>query len=192
LVAITDWIDADDWSFTGIESLAIDPGNPDRVYIACGTYTNDWSPTNGASFRSHDRGRTWRRTDMPFKMGGNEDGRSNGERLAVDPTNSSIVFFGSRNAGLWRSVDAGATWSRVMSFPDVATSRSTMSGSNQWSRPVGIAVVLFGPAKSIYAGVSTPEESFYRSDDGGATWSAVSRSIRTAIVRDIVAPVVHR
>src|SRR5690349_9816055 len=31
---LTDWIDADHWSDTGIESIAIDPSDPNRVYMA--------------------------------------------------------------------------------------------------------------------------------------------------------------
>ena len=68
----------------GVESIAVDPSDPDRVYLACGTYTNPATP-NGAILRSRDRGKTFERTDMPFKFGGNENGRGNGERLAVDP-----------------------------------------------------------------------------------------------------------
>ena len=48
-----------------------------------GTYTQSWA-TNGAMLRSNDRGNTWQRVDMTIKMGGNEMGRSNGERLAVE------------------------------------------------------------------------------------------------------------
>jgi hypothetical protein len=33
-------------------------------------------------------GETWERTPMPFKVAGNEMGRGNGERLAVDPNNN--------------------------------------------------------------------------------------------------------
>jgi photosystem II stability/assembly factor-like uncharacterized protein len=178
---ITDWISGPDWSFTGIESLAVDASNPDRVYLAAGTYTNDWSPTNGAIFRSDDRGRSWRRTDMPFKMGGNEDGRANGERLAVDPNRADTLFFGSRLAGLWKSDDGAASWSRVAGFPDVATSKATLSSNSEWARMVGIVCVLFDarsgrPGKAsttLYAAVSVPTDSIFRSADGGVSWQAV-------------------
>ena len=117
-IAITDWVGGPDWSDSGIESIAIDPSNPDRVYIATGTYTNDWVHTNGNIFRSDDRGRTWPiKAQLPFKNGANEEGRNAGERLAVDPRDGNIVYFGSRNEGLWRSSDAGTTWHRVESFP---------------------------------------------------------------------------
>ena len=180
-IPITDWVSGPDWNFTGIESIAVDPSNPDRVYLAAGTYTNFWSPTNGAIFRSDDRGQTWRRSDLPFKLGGNEDGRSNGERLAVDPNHPDTLFFGSRVAGLWKSGDAGVTWTRVQGFPDVATSDSTRSADGEYGRMVGIVCVAFDPrtggngqpSTAIYAAVSTPQLSLYRSADGGSTWSAV-------------------
>ena len=83
----------------GIESLAADPVDANKVYIAVGMYTGSWAGY-GSILRSKDRGDTWERFDLPIKMGGNEDGRSNGERLAIDPHQPSIIYFGSRKSGL--------------------------------------------------------------------------------------------
>jgi len=178
--ALTDWLGAEDANLTGIESLAIDPADPDRLYLAAGTYTTA-TAGNGAILRSNDRGRSFQRTDLPFKLGGNELGRGNGERLAVDPNDGRVLFFGSRDAGLWRSADRGAHWSRVESFPAVATSE-TAQASNAWRRqPIGIVFVAFEPASgrsgtptpTIYAGVSARGTSLFRSDDGGTRWVPV-------------------
>jgi xyloglucan-specific exo-beta-1,4-glucanase len=173
-IPLTDWIDADHWSDTGIESIAIDPGDPNRVYMAVGTYVTNWAPITGAILRSGDRGKTWQRTDLPFRNGGNEPGRSMGERLVVDPADGNVLFFGSRGAGLWKSTDRAVTWQQVKSFPAIATASSASTGG-QWSRPLGIVFVQFDPkdTKKIYAGVGTKETSIYRSIDGGATWSAM-------------------
>src|SRR5580658_4895294 len=73
-VPILDWVSYKDTNLMGVESIAVDPSDPNRVYLACGTYTNKATP-NGAILRSSDRGRTFERTDVPFKFGGNEDGR---------------------------------------------------------------------------------------------------------------------
>ncbi|HEY0660902.1 MAG TPA: cellulase, partial [Lysobacter sp.] len=180
-VALTDWLGPEDDNLMGIESIAIDPSDPERVYLAAGTYLNP-KVGNGAILRSSDRGRTFQRTDLPFKLGGNEMGRGNGERLAVDPNDGRVLFFGSRSAGLWRSKDAGASWTRVKSFPDIATS-SSAGVQTSWAglQPVGIVFVVFDPASGrpgaatpkVYAGVSTRDTSLYESSDGGATWSAV-------------------
>lgn len=115
---LLDWISYPDMNLMGVESIAVDPSDPDRVYLACGTYTNPGTP-NGAILRSRDRGRSFQRTNVPFKFGGNETGRGNGERLAVDPNDRNIIYLGTRHDGLWKSADAGATWNRVASFPDV-------------------------------------------------------------------------
>lgn len=180
-IPLTDWLGPKDNNLMGIESVAIDPNDPERVYLAAGTYLNA-RVGNGAILRSSDRGRTFQRTDLPFKLGGNEMGRGNGERLAVDPNDGRVLFFGSRGAGLWRSTDRGASWNRMPSFPDIATSASA-GVETAWAgwQPVGIVFVVFDPASGkpgtptpkLYAGVSTRETSLYQSTDGGASWTAV-------------------
>ncbi|AWZ03994.1 carbohydrate-binding protein [Streptomyces sp. ICC1] len=162
--SLTDWIGGADWNLLGIESLATDPVDPNRLYLASGTYTNDWAG-NGAILRSRDQGRTFQRTDLPFKLGGNEDGRSMGERLVVDPSDHGTLYLGTRKNGLWRSTDYGVTWSQVGSFPV----------KNGASSGVGLSFVTFGPSgsRTIYVGVADKTTSLYRSTDGGSTWQAV-------------------
>lgn len=179
---LTDWIGADDSNLLGIESIAVDPSDPQRVYLAAGTYLNE-RVGNGAILRSQDRGRSFQRADLPFKLGGNEMGRGNGERLAVDPNDGRVLFFGSRGKGLWRSQDGGAGWAQVKSFPVVATSASA-GVETSWAglQPVGIVFVSFdpdsgtpgAPTPKVYAGVSTRESSLYESADGGASWTPVA------------------
>ncbi|MGC1378250.1 MAG: hypothetical protein WA821_18610 [Anaerolineales bacterium] len=81
---LLNWVGTDDWNWTGVESLAADPVNPNNLYLAVGTHTNEWASTNGAILHSSDKGNTFTCVDMPFKMGGNMNGRGMGERLAID------------------------------------------------------------------------------------------------------------
>ena len=111
-IPLTDSFGMADVDLTGCESISVDPNDPQRVYLAAGIYSRG----HAAILRSDDQGNTFQRTDVPFKMGGNESGRFNGERLAVDPNDGDILFFGSRRDGLWKSIDRGATWQRVDSF----------------------------------------------------------------------------
>ena len=37
-VPLLDWVDQQRWTYTGIESLAVDPSDPKLVYIAAGSY----------------------------------------------------------------------------------------------------------------------------------------------------------
>ncbi len=164
-IPLTDWVGWDDWNLLGGESIAADPVDANRVYVAAGEYTNFWSPINCAILRSTNQGNTFERIDMPFKLGGNEDGRSIGERLAIDLNKNSILYLGTRNDGLWKSTDYASTWEQVTNFPV----------SNQ------IGFILFDtrsskkgtPSSIIYVGTGDSKTSLYYSKDEGKTWEAV-------------------
>jgi hypothetical protein len=180
-IPLLDWLSPDDWNLTGVESIATDPIDPNRLYLAVGTYTNEWATTNGAILRSTDKGATFTRTNLPFKLGGNMPGRSMGERLAIDPNNDQILYFGARSGnGLWKSTDFGATWAKVTSFTDVGT--YVQDPSNSYTADnVGVVWVTFDPksgtlgsaTKTIYVGVADKTTPLWRSTDGGATWAPV-------------------
>ncbi|HXH16017.1 MAG TPA: hypothetical protein VNJ10_07765 [Sphingomonas sp.] len=159
-------------SYMGIESIAPDPRNADIVYMAAGMGASQ----PAAILRSADRGRTWRTTLVPFAMGGNEDGRGMGERLAVDPNDTRTLFFGSRHDGLWRSRDAGATWAKVASFPVAGLGQPAPRKTHGGVSFVAIDAASGRPgtgSRRIWAGMADPGAvNLYRSDDGGQTWAA--------------------
>lgn len=178
---LLDFLGSSDWSQNGVDALATDPVDPNRLYIAAGMYTNEWDPNNGYIMRSTDKGNTWQSTQLPFKVGGNMPGRSMGERLAIDPNKNNILYFGARSGnGLWKSTDYGVTWNKVTSFTNTGTYVENPSNSYQGDI-MGLAWITFDPTtgtsgnatQTIYAGVADKGSSIYRSTDGGATWSAV-------------------
>jgi hypothetical protein len=149
-VALTDWISESDTGLMGVESRAVDPRNPGTVYMLAGT--SYFSNGKTVIMRSTDYGQHFDLVDVTaqFKAHGNGMGRSNGERLQVDPGSSNVLFVGTRDNGLFKSVDSGATWTHVNGL-NVA---STPNGN-------GISFVLLDPtsvsggtAKRIFVGVS--------------------------------------
>jgi photosystem II stability/assembly factor-like uncharacterized protein len=158
----------------GVISLALDPRDPRQLYLACGSYLQEWSEP-GAILWSPDQGATWNRTPLPFKLGGNQDGRTAGERLAVDPHDGRVLLLGSNQDGLWRSSDQAATWSRVSGFP---------AGS--------LTFVLFDPRSGpdgkatpvIYAGANDlAGPALYHSSDAGKTWAPVPGQPRGLLIQ---------
>lgn len=168
-IPLMDFLTRDDWSDYGIESMAVDPSDAKKLYLATGTYTNDWSG-NGAIYRSNDQGRTFLKTALPFKNGANEDGRSIGERLAVDPNKGSTILFGTRNNGLWRSEDSGATWNADPRFPVTGRTNGAGIGFIIFDRYAG---AHNRGTDVIYAGVARDKDSLYKTEDAGKTWRLI-------------------
>ncbi len=157
-----------EWGYQGIESIAIDPSDSNKVYEAAGEYVL-WSPTT--MLRSNDRGKTWKKANVSFLCGGNDYGRSVDERLVVDPNKGSTLLMGTRTSGLWKSIDSAATWKKVSSFPVTTTSGSTGITFVKFIKDSG----SFGnETPLIFIGVArTHNTNLYYSSDTGKTWQAV-------------------
>ena len=95
-VPLLDSISCDDWNLTGVASVATDPVDPNNVYIAAGTYTNDCTDSEwrDPAFQPIAAS-SWQRTMLPFKLGGNMPGRGAGEQLVVDPNRNSVIYLGA-------------------------------------------------------------------------------------------------
>lgn len=183
-IPLTDWIGWDEYGHTGIISIATDEVDPDRVYLAAGTYTNPgWDPNPAAILRSSDRGRTWQSTPLPFRLGGNMPGRGIGERLAIDPSGNRILYLGVRGGyGLWRSTDYGKTFAQVTNFPNVGNFIPDPTDTSGYSDDnLGVLQVLFDKrtgkvgraTRTLYVTVADTDNILYRSTDAGATWARV-------------------
>lgn len=197
-VQLLDWLPPSNASALGIESLALDPQDPSKVYMLAGT---PYWRGGSSILRSSDRGETWDVVNVSeiIRAHGNKAGRHTGERLAVDPNKGEILFCGSRNNGLFKSEDSGATWSAVSSFefgPRIERKNSrapehpaTTNDEN------GISAIVFDPETgkpgqptgTLYVALSrpydesyetasgetlaAPEGNIFRSTDAGKTWS---------------------
>jgi hypothetical protein len=152
----------------GVISIAADANDSNRVYMATGLYTNSWDPT-GVLYSSTNRGDSWTRIEVPFKVGGNEQNRGSGERLQVDPNTSNVLYFGSQKEGLFKSLDYGVTWTKVSTFPKLnCTFVQIDPGSG----------IKGSSSKDIYVGTydnfiaaDTTKGGLYKSIDGGLTWA---------------------
>lgn len=149
-----------------VESIAVSAQNDQVVYVAIGT------DTNGRILKSTNQGQTWSDSGQRWYINGNGDYREGGERLAVDPSNDSIVYFGSRTQGLWVSTNAGSSWSQV-------STSSIPIGSNATGTAAGVSFVAFDPTggtlngitQRIYVGVAS--SGIYETSNGGSSWSEI-------------------
>jgi xyloglucan-specific exo-beta-1,4-glucanase len=90
--------------------------------------------------------------------------------LAVNPNAEGDLWLADGNA-VYRSVDSGATWTKLAQF-------ASIMGSNPWADVQGATVVALGKAApgatysaAVYVvGVVNGVWGVYRSDDAGVTW----------------------
>lgn len=114
-------------------------------------------------------------------------GRGNGERLAVDPANSNIIFFGARSGnGLWKSDDAGVSFTKVDSFTAVGNFAQNASDPSGYTADLqGLTFVTFdetlgtteaGATKRIFVGSASKGDVLpvWVSEDAGDTWQALA------------------
>ncbi|HEV8692254.1 MAG TPA: sialidase family protein [Ideonella sp.] len=152
-VPLLDHLGGADADLASVLAVALDPRDPERVFLACGDTTGEWS-RKGAVMASSDRGATWTVHEQPFRLGGGEGGRGSGERLQVDPQDGRVLVLGTTRDGLLKSSDGGARFS-ALGLP---------------ARQVSL--VLFDPAGAgqvFYAG-SVDKPGLYITRDGGASF----------------------
>ncbi len=167
-IPLTDRFNNEDYTYYGIDGMATDEKEPNRVYCLAGMYTG-W---NAAVLCSEDYGETWSITPLEFSCGGNEPNRF-ADRLMIDPNDNSTIYVGSRNSGLWVSHDYGKSFAKVETFPTMGLEY------REDNYNFGITAIAFDPESSeegkpcqtIYVG--TGDLMSYVSKDGGATWTAI-------------------
>ena len=154
--------------YAGVDSLVSAPKDPNVAYMAFAGLP--YGETAGQIFRSTNRGDTWTATSFLSNrviMEPNGEGRQEGERLAVDPFNSEVVYYGSSANGLWSTQDGGAAWVKTAGIP---------AGEPKH----GVNTVVFDVASGttqrrtnvIY--VTVDEGGVYKTADAGVSWTRIS------------------
>lgn len=92
-----------------VGSIAVDPNNPDVVYVGTGEPAFNLDTYDGAGlFKSTDGGESWKVTGLT--------GVFAFSRVLVHPRDGSIIYASAihNNAGFYRSADGGRTWQRIL------------------------------------------------------------------------------
>ncbi|MEM9802899.1 MAG: glycosyl hydrolase, partial [Planctomycetota bacterium] len=161
-----------------IGDIAVDPSDPDTIWIGTGEANNQRSSYWGDGvYRSTDGGETWTNVGL-------NDSHHIG-RVVVDPKNSDHVLVAAlghlytpnEERGLYRTTDGGESWERVLHVDE----------------DVGVVDVAIDPRDPRYVYAATyerrrrawdfdgagPGSAIWRSDDGGATFTRCEGGLPT-------------
>jgi hypothetical protein len=171
----------------GESSVTVDPNNTSVVYMVFPTeHSCDVQcPTNYAEiYKSIDGGMNFIPGNMEaaaITANPNGTNRMYGERLAVDPANSSVLYFGSETQGIFRSVNGGTTWTQLAGGLPINVEFINI----QFAKAPGTVTVSgVKLSKTIYAvSINNSGDAggdVYQSQDGGQTWTDISTGVKDA------------
>ncbi|MEP7067289.1 MAG: hypothetical protein ABI889_14740, partial [Gemmatimonadota bacterium] len=188
------------WKLMGLERtqqigrIVVHPTNPDIVYVAALGHAWDANPERGL-YKTNDGGKSWQLIKFVSDKAGFVD-------LAMDPSNPDILYAssyervrgpyflrsGGAGSALWKSTDAGKSWTRVEGggFPETMKGRINVAIARSNPNMVyalveadsmrGAAHATRAPAsdsageKPKAAAKQRLLSGLYRSEDAGKSW----------------------
>jgi photosystem II stability/assembly factor-like uncharacterized protein len=187
-----------------VNRVLIDPRDNNVVFVAA--TGSLWGPGGDRGvYKTSDGGKTWKQV---LKV----DDDTGANDLAMDATNNRVLYAstyqrrrsaccmngGGPGSGLWKSADAGETWTRLkVGLPEGALGRIAVDVYRR--RGNVLYALVEGPTPAAPAGgrgtgaapaeeapggqrggastaVSAAPTGLYRSDDAGATWKKVNNA----------------
>ncbi|MEL7338494.1 MAG: glycosyl hydrolase, partial [Planctomycetota bacterium] len=153
-----------------IPRIRIHPTNPDVVFVAAMGHLFGPNEQRGV-FKSTDGGETWQRVLFVNDEAGAFE-------LVMDPGNPRVLYAstwkikrtphslesGGEGSGIWKSNDAGETWTEI-------TRNSGLPKST-----VGVIGLAVSPQNSnrVWAIVEANDGGVFRSENGGKTWRKIN------------------
>jgi len=170
------------------------PADPNRIYAS---QTSGWF--GQVMQRSNDGGTTWEAVGNKFAYEGTPgthqwyDGTPHPWEFKrvwhVEPslTDPDTVYAGVEDAAMFKSTDGGQNWQELAGLRGHGTGSSWAPGAGG----LGLHTILLDPSNPQRMFIAISAAGAFRTDDGGVSWKAINRGLRSQYIPDPEAEVGH-
>ncbi|MFZ1916893.1 MAG: glycosyl hydrolase [Terriglobales bacterium] len=159
-----------------IGSIAVDPSNPQTVWVGTGeSWARNSVSVGTGVYRSHDGGDNWEAVGLPDS--------EHVSRIVIHPKDGNTVYAcalghlwsSNTERGVYKTTDGGKTWNKIL-FRNDSTGCAEMAMDPQDSNVLYAAMwdVRREPWNFRSGG---PGGGLFKSTDGGATWHELRKGL---------------
>ena len=165
----------DDQGFLSVGDIAIDPVNPDIIYVGTGEANGGHNNMpGGGMFKSTDAGNTW----VPIGL----DSSETIGRVIINPDDPNEIFVAAMGSyfspthqrGIFKSTNGGTTWNQSLFVSDSTGAIDIVMDPNN---PDFLLVSTWERVRRPnFSHLYGPSSGIYRSTDNGETWHLLGPS----------------
>jgi len=173
------WKNVSDGYFTtgSVGAVAVAESEPNTVFVGMGEHAVRGVMTHHGDgvYKSTDAGKSWKKMGLALTQ--------HISRISIHPKNPDIIYVAAQGPlygksperGVYKSIDGGATWKKVL-FVDDKTGCVELSMDVNNPRVLYAAMNEYGrlPWKVISGGAGS---GLYKSSDGGESWEKIQEGL---------------
>jgi photosystem II stability/assembly factor-like uncharacterized protein len=159
-------------------AVVVDPKDSNVVWLGTGENANQRSVSFGDGvYKSTDAGKSWKRMGL--------ENSEHIQNIVIDPRNSNVVYVTAigplwapgGDRGLYKTTDGGQTWKAVLTIsPDTGVTDMAIDPK----KPDTIYAAAYQRRRAVGQLIGGgPESGVYKSTDGGAKWTKLTKGLPT-------------
>jgi photosystem II stability/assembly factor-like uncharacterized protein len=159
-----------------IGCLAMDPSNPNVVWVGTGENNSQRSVSFGDGvYRTRDGGKSWENLGL-------QESEHIG-RIAIDPRDPEVVYVAAQgplwrsggDRGLYKTTDGGRSWNRILHISDdTGVNEVHLDPRN----PDVVYATAYQRGRRVWTLINGgPESGIHKSTDGGETWRQLTEGL---------------
>ncbi|MGD8976641.1 MAG: glycosyl hydrolase [Gammaproteobacteria bacterium] len=159
-----------------IGSVAIDPNDPDTIWVGTGENVSGRHVGYGDGiYRSRDGGKSW--TNMGLAAS------EHISTIRIDPRDSDVIYVaaqgplwsGGGDRGVYKTEDGGETWNRILSAGEYTGANEVHLDPRD---PDVVYAVLHQRMRNVAVLINGgPESGIFKSTDAGASWRELTEGL---------------